>query len=150
MNRGQTTFVLESLHRGERGDWKTWSVPSIACNASNAYNAAFGVEGAAMTTLTIRNLDERLKGRLRVRAATRGRSMEEEARQILRAVLNESEPASTNLAERIRRRFAKLGDVQFPIAAREPVRHLEMPEDIPVNGAPASTKAAATKARRRP
>ena len=76
--------------------------------------------------------------------------MEEEARQILRSVLNESEPASTNLAERIRRRFAKLGDVQLPIAAREPVRYLEMPEDVPANGVAASTKASAAKARRRP
>ena len=103
-----------------------------------------------MATLTIRNLDERLKGRLRVRAATRGRSMEEEARQILRTVLNESEPASSNLFERIRLRFAKLGDVQLPIAAREPVRYLEMPADVPANSAAASTKASATKARRRP
>ena len=103
-----------------------------------------------MASLTIRNLDERLKGRLRVRAATRGRSMEEEVRQILRTVLNVSEPASTNLAERIRRRFAKLGDVQLPIAAREPVRYLEMPEGVPANGGAASTKVSAAKARRRP
>ena len=103
-----------------------------------------------MATLTIRNLDERLKGRLRVRAASRGRSMEEEVRQILRTALSESEPASTNLAERIRRRFAKLGDVQLPIAAREPVRYLGMPEDVPANSAAASTKAPARKARCRP
>ena len=83
-----------------------------------------------MATLTIRNLDERLKGRLRVRAALRGRSMEEEARQILRAALNDVEPVSTDLAERIRRRFAKLGDVQLPIAAREPIRDIEMPADV--------------------
>ena len=75
--------------------------------------------------------------------------MEEEARQILGAVLNESEPASTNLAERVRRRFANLGDVQLPIAAREAVRYLDMPEDVPANRAAASTKANATKARRR-
>jgi len=103
-----------------------------------------------MATLTIRNLDERIKGRLRVRAATRGRSMEEEARQILRTALNESEPATTNLAERIRHRFAKLGDVQLPIAAREPIRYHEMPEDVPTKDIAASTKASATKARRRP
>jgi len=83
-----------------------------------------------MATLTIRNLDERLKGRLRVRAALRGRSMEEEARQILRVALNDVEPVSTDLAERIRRRFAKLGDVQLPIAAREPIRDIEMPADV--------------------
>jgi plasmid stability protein len=88
-----------------------------------------------MATLTIRNLDERIKGRLRVRAALRGRSMEEEARQILRAALNDVEPASTDLAERIQRRFAKLGDVQLPIAAREPIRDLELPADVAVGRA---------------
>ena len=41
-------------------------------------------------TLTIRNLDDLLKSRLRLRAAARNRSMEEEARQILRAALQES------------------------------------------------------------
>jgi plasmid stability protein len=102
-----------------------------------------------MATLTIRNLDERLKGRLRVRAASRGRSMEEEVRQILRAALNEAEPVSTNLAARIRRRFAKLGDVQLPIAVREPVRDFEMPEDVPMGGTDPSGKASAAKAKRR-
>ena len=37
-----------------------------------------------MPSLTIRNLDETIKERLRVRAATHGHSMEEEARLILR------------------------------------------------------------------
>lgn len=37
-----------------------------------------------MATLTIRNLDDAIKERLRVRAALHGRSMEEEARDILR------------------------------------------------------------------
>ncbi len=76
-----------------------------------------------MGTLTIRNLDEPLKTRLRVRAAARNRSMEEEARQILRAAL-ESEPAVpvTNLDARIHARFTELGDTQLVIEAREPVR----------------------------
>jgi plasmid stability protein len=80
-----------------------------------------------MAALTIRNLEDSLKGRLRVRAAARGRSMEEEARQILRAALSESSPASTDLAARIRQRFAKLGDIDLPVAVREPVRDVAMP-----------------------
>jgi plasmid stability protein len=40
-----------------------------------------------MATLTIRQLDEKTKTRLRVRAAHHGRSMEEEAREILRSAL---------------------------------------------------------------
>ena len=40
-----------------------------------------------MSTLTIRNLDEAVKRRLRARAASNDRSMEEEARAILRESL---------------------------------------------------------------
>jgi plasmid stability protein len=103
----------------------------------------------AMATLTIRNLDDRLKSRLRVQAATRGRSMEEEARQILRSVLDQPEPAPASLAERIRHRFAKLGDVELPIADREPVRYLDIPGEVPANRAATPTRAGAGKTRRR-
>jgi len=75
-----------------------------------------------MASLTICNLEDSLKGRLRVQAAARGRSMEEEARHILRAALSESPQPVVGLDERIRRRFAGLGGVHLPIAAREPVR----------------------------
>jgi plasmid stability protein len=37
-----------------------------------------------MASLTIRNLDDGIKGQLRLRATRHGRSMEEEARTILR------------------------------------------------------------------
>ena len=40
-----------------------------------------------MTTLTIRNLDEHTKEQLRIQAARHGRSMEEEARTILREAI---------------------------------------------------------------
>ena len=42
-----------------------------------------------MATLTIRDLDESLKRDLRMRAASRNRSMEEEARSIIRVVVRE-------------------------------------------------------------
>jgi plasmid stability protein len=74
-----------------------------------------------MATLTIRDLDDALKQRLRIRAAHHERSMEEEARQILRAALAEPTPTA-DLAQRIRARFAGLGDVVLPLADREPVR----------------------------
>ena len=75
-----------------------------------------------MATLTIRNLEDPLKSRLRLRAAARNRSMEEEARQILRAALLEPSLPTPDLGARIRARFAALGDVQLPIEARDPVR----------------------------
>lgn len=75
-----------------------------------------------MGTLTIRNLDDPLKTRLRLRAAARNRSMEEEARQIIRAALQEPLPPAQDLGTTIRSRFAALGDVQLAIEAREPAR----------------------------
>ena len=75
-----------------------------------------------MATLTIRDLDETLKQSLRIRAAHRNRSMEEEARQILRAALLESPAPVADLAQRIRARFSNLGDIALPLAEREPVR----------------------------
>jgi plasmid stability protein len=75
-----------------------------------------------MATLTIRQLDERTKTRLRVRAAHHGRSMEEEAREILRSALAAPAPAKGNLAEIIRRRFAPFGGVELELPPREPAR----------------------------
>ncbi len=75
-----------------------------------------------MATLTIRDLDESLKRDLRVRAASRNRSMEEEARQILRAALQEPPVPAKDLASRIRARFVGLGDVDLNVPEREPVR----------------------------
>lgn len=75
-----------------------------------------------MATLTIRRLDQKTKTRLRVRAAIRGRSMEEEAREILRSALTTSSPNKGNLAEKIRRRFAPLGGIELPLPKRDAVR----------------------------
>lgn len=72
-----------------------------------------------MATLTIRNFDDGLKTRLRVRAAHHGRSMEEEVRAILRVALSAEPAGPQNLAEAIRARFAPLGGVDLEIPARE-------------------------------
>ena len=45
-----------------------------------------------MSALLIRNIDEKLKRALRLRAAENGRSMEEEIRQILRTALGVPSP----------------------------------------------------------
>ncbi len=45
-----------------------------------------------MASITIRNLDGGVKARLRIRAAEHGRSMEDEARRILRDVLDRERP----------------------------------------------------------
>lgn len=75
-----------------------------------------------MASLVIRKLDDRTKSRLRVRAAHHGRSMEEEARVILRSALSMPAPQPGNIAEAIRRRFAKYGGVDLPEIERDPPR----------------------------
>lgn len=75
-----------------------------------------------MTSITIRNLDDSLKSRLRIRAATHDRSMEEEARDILRVALNSDPSKTLNLAAAIRGHFAKSGGVDLPELPREPLR----------------------------
>lgn len=74
-----------------------------------------------MASLTIRNIGDDLKRRLRIQAAEHGHSMEEEARVILRAALNEhGSPADLSCA--IRARFAPLGGVELEIPPRDPMR----------------------------
>ncbi len=75
-----------------------------------------------MATLTIRQLDERTKARLRVRAAHHGRSMEEEAREILRSALTRVRAEKPNLAESIRKRFVPFGGVELEIPRRDAIR----------------------------
>ena len=65
-----------------------------------------------MATLTIRNLDEGLKMRLRGEAARHGRSMEEEVRQILRERLS-AETHEEELGTTLHRRFAATGGVEL-------------------------------------
>jgi len=91
----------------------------LDCNAINDYDACIYV-GGAMASITIRNLDDGLKRRLRVRAAEHGRSMEEEAREIIRQAVGPS-TGPTNLGEVIHRRFATLGGIDLPLPAREPM-----------------------------
>ena len=75
-----------------------------------------------MASITIRNLEDGLKRRLRIRASDHGLSMEEEVRQILRAVLNQELAVPANLASTIRARFAPLGGVELDFPPREPLR----------------------------
>ena len=77
-----------------------------------------------MASITVRNLDDNLKKRLRVRAAVNGRSMEAEAREILKAALVVEAAPSKNLGTAIHERFARLGGVELDIPPREPMREL--------------------------
>jgi plasmid stability protein len=75
-----------------------------------------------MASLVIRNMEERLEARLRAQAADHGRSMEEEAQDILRTALVEKPSQPLNLAETIRRRLAPLGGFELPEPDRQVLR----------------------------
>lgn len=81
-----------------------------------------------MASLTIRDLDDETKERLRVRAARRKRSMEEEARHILReAVARDDAPAEENLVDVFARLVRPLGGVELEIPARQAGRPPPVP-----------------------
>ena len=70
-----------------------------------------------MSTLTIRNIDDATKDKLRQVAAVHGRSLEEEVRTILRNALASSSPSS-GLGGRIHARFAALGGYEAELPMR--------------------------------
>lgn len=70
-------------------------------------------------TLAIRRLDPEVKDRLRQRAARHGRSMEAEAREILKQALAARPETGTELYTAIRRRFAPLGGIELDLPPRE-------------------------------
>ena len=75
-----------------------------------------------MASITIRNLDDDVKTRLRMRAASHGRSMEEEVRLILaEAVERETVPAK-GLGTIIHELFKPYGGVELELPPREPAR----------------------------
>ena len=75
-----------------------------------------------MASITVRHLDEELKRRLRIRAAENGHSMEQEARDILLAALEQDPAPVKNLGAAINLLFQPFGDVELAIPPREPMR----------------------------
>lgn len=74
-----------------------------------------------MASITIHDLDDDVKTRLRVRAADHGRSMEEEVRLILREVVGRK-PDPRNLTSIIRSHFGPANGVDLELPARGPAR----------------------------
>lgn len=75
-----------------------------------------------MASITVRNLDDGLKRRLRIRAAENGRSMEQEVRDILRAALDQDVAPDRNLGTAIHQLFRPFGGVELEVPPREPMR----------------------------
>lgn len=73
-----------------------------------------------MATITIRNLDEKVKRSLQVQAALNGRSMEAEARELISSLVKSpSSGTRKGLGTAIHERFAALGGVELRIPPRQ-------------------------------
>jgi plasmid stability protein len=86
-----------------------------------------------MASITIRKLEESTKRRLKVRAALNGRSMEQEAREILKSALRQkpqdAPKSGAELVKRIRAIWEPLGGVELEPLPREPMRDPEWLKD---------------------
>jgi plasmid stability protein len=80
------------------------------------------IGGTALAAITIRNLDEAIKTRLRIQAASHNRSMEEEARVILGNALH-TDGRERGLGTLIHKRFLAEGGIELPPTRRtQPAR----------------------------
>lgn len=75
-----------------------------------------------MATMTIRNVDDELKSRLRVRAAMHGRSMEDEAREILRVSLSTEPSGDSAWVDSVMARVEAVGGIDLELPPREAMR----------------------------
>ena len=71
-----------------------------------------------MAAISVRDLDEDVARRLKVRAARHGRSMEAEVRAILTDAVAEGDEHS-NLAQAVREAFASIGGVELEVPPRQ-------------------------------
>jgi antitoxin FitA len=84
-----------------------------------------------MAQLIVRNLEDDVKERLRKRAKARGRSMEEEARDILRSALLAKERPAEGLGTAIVKRFSGAGiglESDIPELRGHPIRPVDFDE----------------------
>ena len=76
----------------------------------------------AVASITIRNLDDDVKARIRERAAGNGRSMKEEVRVILRQAVGREEMPKRGLGTAIHDLFKPFGGVELDLPPRGPMR----------------------------
>ena len=81
-----------------------------------------------MAALSIRDLDDAVKEKLRIRAAQHGRSMEAEIRDILTSAVTQEAPQA-DLFSALTERFTRLGGLDLDLGARAtPPRAADLPE----------------------
>lgn len=72
-----------------------------------------------MAAISVRDLDEDVASKLKMRAARHGRSMEAEVRAILTEAVASGEGEQFNLAQAIRKAFATVGGAELEIPPRQ-------------------------------
>ncbi len=75
-----------------------------------------------MANITIRNIDEEVKSRLRVRAAMNNRSMEEEVRIILKEATSMSHENQRSLVDIAREAVEPYGGFELELPTRDEIR----------------------------
>lgn len=75
-----------------------------------------------MATITVRGLDDAVKGALEVRARANGRSMEAEARHVLELSVGAANLTS-GLGSRIHALFAEIGGLELDGSEHDPVEN---------------------------
>jgi len=78
-----------------------------------------------MASITIRNIDDEVKSRLRVRAAMNNRSMEEEVRFILKQATSQVAASSRSLVEIAREAVEPYGGFEVELPKRDDIREDE-------------------------
>jgi plasmid stability protein len=93
--------------------------PKVAGRSEAVYLLALIADQEVITVsaVSIRNLDDQVKERLRVRAARHGRSMEAEMRAILTDAVREP-GEDTGLFQVLLERVSQLGGIELDIPAR--------------------------------
>jgi plasmid stability protein len=72
-----------------------------------------------VAAISVRDLDDDVASRLKVRAARHGRSMEAEVRAILTDAVAAAENEQFNLAQAVRERFAAIGGIDLDVPPRQ-------------------------------
>lgn len=83
-----------------------------------------------MASITIRKLDDQVKLKLRIRAAQHGRSMEEEAREILSKAISGTSKIPMSVAQSIRKDLADAGLKGFDLPLYERELPMREPPDF--------------------
>ena len=87
-----------------------------------------------MASITVRNLDDNVKRRLRRQAAENGRSLEAEVREILARNASAPKPSRTgtglDLVQDLRAFVKKYGGVELDIPPRGPMRRFDEHQEV--------------------